>query len=62
MSRKTQTQCFYMDAETFDAIAFLKTKDLRVSKAVREAIKSEAEKNGWQRPVAESLQPEGDEG
>jgi len=59
MSRKKNTQCFYLDAETFKAVDYLKSKDVSVSKEVREAIQAKAAEMGY---VSANTKPEGDEG
>ena len=57
MARKYNTQCFYMDAETFKAVDYLKSKDVSVSKEVREAIQKKAAELGY---VSDNTKPEGE--
>jgi hypothetical protein len=59
MARKNQTQCFYLDDETFKAIDYIKSKNISVSQEVRAAIQKKAAEMGF---VSFNAKPEGDVG
>lgn len=59
MARKNQTQCFYLDDETFKAIDYIKSKNISVSQEVRAAIQKKAKEMGY---VSDTVKPEGGEG